>query len=326
MPRPGPRPYECVRRAWHSDRHQPIRGSLIQDIFRIAHEIHNPATKKKKEWQEKLPIVVLKAEEIMYSKANSEAEYMDPKTLWDRTNDAINIIIRRDDGSEDSGEFLQPCIEAALHLGCIPRRTSRSQRNVHPRGYLTGTTDFPIATNVNVKPNSSLAPHYANFLGNEPQKYVVSTNSCLHNEMLFLSGRAAFPSEGSIPLKSCPVYPLHYGVYQQPKEPQPTHGRLLASEITMSQTSRTDLVTSSKDQPITECDLSLRLGFGSVKTEGSRSANVKQNSPNANFSLCCGNNAGSGGEIFDMGLMVRKRKAVEQPEMFLAAKDYACLL
>ena len=34
MPRPGPRPYECVRRAWHSDRHQPIRGSLIQEIFR----------------------------------------------------------------------------------------------------------------------------------------------------------------------------------------------------------------------------------------------------------------------------------------------------
>lgn len=40
--------------------------------IRIANEIHSPATKKKKEWQEKLPIVVLKAEEIMYSKANSE--------------------------------------------------------------------------------------------------------------------------------------------------------------------------------------------------------------------------------------------------------------
>lgn len=35
MPRPGPRPYECVRRAWHSDRHQPIRGSLTQEIFRF---------------------------------------------------------------------------------------------------------------------------------------------------------------------------------------------------------------------------------------------------------------------------------------------------
>ena len=35
MPRPGPRPYECMRRAWHSDRHQPIRGSVIRQIFRF---------------------------------------------------------------------------------------------------------------------------------------------------------------------------------------------------------------------------------------------------------------------------------------------------
>ncbi|KAJ7966189.1 Histone acetyltransferase [Quillaja saponaria] len=110
MPRPGPRPYECVRRAWHSDRHQPIRGSLIQEIFRIVNEIHGPVTKKNKEYQEKLPIVVLKAEEIMYSKASSEAEYMDINTLLDRTNDAIDTIIRREESTEN-GEFLQPCIE-----------------------------------------------------------------------------------------------------------------------------------------------------------------------------------------------------------------------
>lgn len=35
---------------------------------------------------------------------------MDPKTLWDRANDAINTIIRRDESTE-TGEFLQPCIE-----------------------------------------------------------------------------------------------------------------------------------------------------------------------------------------------------------------------
>lgn len=132
MPRPGPRPYECVRRAWHSDSHHPIRGSLIQDVFRIVNEVHCSATRKNREWQEKLPIVVLKAEEIMYSKANSEAEYSDLQTLWDRVNDAINTIIRRDESSE-TGEFLQPCIEAALHLGCTPRRSSRSQRNDSPR-------------------------------------------------------------------------------------------------------------------------------------------------------------------------------------------------
>lgn len=35
-------------------------------------EAHSAGTRKNKEWQEKLPVVVLKAEEIMYSKANSE--------------------------------------------------------------------------------------------------------------------------------------------------------------------------------------------------------------------------------------------------------------
>ncbi|GAV82492.1 hypothetical protein CFOL_v3_25943 [Cephalotus follicularis] len=135
MPRPGLRPYECVRRAWHSDRHQPMRGSIIQQIFRLALETHSSVTKKNKEWQQKLPTVVLKAEEIMYSKANSEAEYMNPETLWDRVNDAVNTIIRRDESSE-TGELLPPCIEAALNLGCIPVRALRSQRHINPRSYL----------------------------------------------------------------------------------------------------------------------------------------------------------------------------------------------
>ncbi|KAK4404162.1 hypothetical protein Sango_0784800 [Sesamum angolense] len=116
MPRPGPRPYECVRRAWHSERHQPMRGLIIQQIFRLVHDNHPSATKKNKEWQEKLPIVVLRAEEIMYSKANSEAEYSDSETLWDRVNDAVDTIIRKDESTE-SGELLPPCVEGA-HLSC----------------------------------------------------------------------------------------------------------------------------------------------------------------------------------------------------------------
>lgn len=36
MPRPGPRPYECVRRAWHSERHHSMRGTLIQEMFRLV--------------------------------------------------------------------------------------------------------------------------------------------------------------------------------------------------------------------------------------------------------------------------------------------------
>ncbi|KAL5975875.1 hypothetical protein ACLOJK_020203 [Asimina triloba] len=40
---------------------------------------------------------------------------MDLKTLWERTNDAIDTIIRRDESTEtESGDLLQPCIEGNL--------------------------------------------------------------------------------------------------------------------------------------------------------------------------------------------------------------------
>ncbi|KAM2269586.1 hypothetical protein FF1_047292 [Malus domestica] len=87
IPRPGLRLYECVR----------------------------SVTKKNKEWQKKLPLVVLRAEEIMYSKANSEVEYMNLDTLWDRANEAVNTIIRRDEGTE-IGELLPPCVEGNIVL------------------------------------------------------------------------------------------------------------------------------------------------------------------------------------------------------------------
>ncbi|KAL6006265.1 hypothetical protein ACLOJK_040311 [Asimina triloba] len=119
-------------------------------LFRVVNEIHSAATKKNKEWQEKLPIVVFKAEEIMYSKANSEAEYVDLKTLWERLNDAINIIVRRDESTE-SGDFLQPCIEAALELGCPRSKASRSQRHNNPRSYLSLNTQEATETTLSSK-------------------------------------------------------------------------------------------------------------------------------------------------------------------------------
>ncbi|KAM1668444.1 hypothetical protein TB2_047296 [Malus domestica] len=87
IPRPGLRPYECVR----------------------------SVTKKNKEWQKKLPLVVLRAEEIMYSKANYEVEYMNLDTLWDRANEAVNTIIRRDEGTK-IGELLPPCVKGNIVL------------------------------------------------------------------------------------------------------------------------------------------------------------------------------------------------------------------
>lgn len=39
---------------------------------------------------------------------------MDLKTLWERMNDAIDTIIRRDESTEN-GKLLQPCIEGIPH-------------------------------------------------------------------------------------------------------------------------------------------------------------------------------------------------------------------
>ena len=38
---------------------------------------------------------------------------MNPDTLWDRVNDAINTIIRRDESTE-TGELLPPCVEGTI--------------------------------------------------------------------------------------------------------------------------------------------------------------------------------------------------------------------
>ncbi|KZV18875.1 hypothetical protein F511_31714 [Dorcoceras hygrometricum] len=159
MPRPGPRPYECVKRAWHSDRHQPLRGLIIQQIFRLVHENHCGGTKKNREWLEKLPVVVLKSEEIMYSKANSEAEYSNLETLWDRVNEAIDTIIRKEE-SKETGGLLPPCVEAALNLGCVPVRASRSQRNKNPRSYLGARNQEPFDLSPNVS-NTHATEHHS---------------------------------------------------------------------------------------------------------------------------------------------------------------------
>uniref|UniRef100_A0A7N0VKI3 Histone acetyltransferase n=1 Tax=Kalanchoe fedtschenkoi TaxID=63787 RepID=A0A7N0VKI3_KALFE len=234
MPRPGRRPYECVKRAWHSERHQPIRGSLIQEIFRVVSKIHSSATKRNKEWQEKLPIVVLKAEEIMYSKANSEAEYMDFNTLWDRTNDAIDTIIRLDDSTETS-DLLQPCIEAALQLGCIPRRASRSQRNSDPRCYLNPNPQEPMSTC-----HSSL-------------KGSISSPQCMAMYSMYPLYNWSSHHSAELELR-CNSFPPKTSTYATDKSHPASHTDAPNKRQveTISETPQTP--------PTVECDLSLRLG------------------------------------------------------------------
>ncbi|CAA0838001.1 Unknown protein [Striga hermonthica] len=286
MPRPGQRPYECVRRAWHSDRHQPIRGSVIQEIFRVVNEVHCPATRKNREWQEKLPIVVLRAEEIMYSKANSEAEYSDFKTIWERVNDAINTIIRRDENTETGKEFLQPCIEAALHLGCTPRRASRSQKNDTPRYYLRPETSENVS--VPIPNNSPGTKPYPNpktinpiMIPHKPQFSSIGTmkpsSSCFKGDDHRIYNRN-FSSVKKVPAfgpidshhqahspSTWSVYPLYYNNSSPiqpdelklcPSRPLNSRSRLDAPNFIFG----SNLESNSSTIQGMECDLTLRLG------------------------------------------------------------------
>ncbi|XP_050220326.1 uncharacterized protein LOC126670598 [Mercurialis annua] len=301
MPRPGPRPYECVRRAWHSDRHQPIRGSLIQEIFRVASEVHSSATKKNKEWQEKLPVVVLKAEEIMYSKANSEAEYMDLKTLWDRTNDAINTIIRRDESTE-TGDLLQPCIEAALNLGCTPRRTSRSQRNCNPRCYLTPGSQDPNTLTPGM-PNQISAPHCVANFSNFVKPIVMNSTHPgfeIHNLLMATNTGCLSHYNQSFPIERYPVsnlystYPLYYGSCIEAQQglgviPESISstietGKVGIDEDAAAKLSQHDPQDSPMEQHETGCDLSLRLGSLSASLSSAQNPQLQDIDDNSHDS------------------------------------------
>ncbi|XP_048134224.1 uncharacterized protein LOC115757371 isoform X2 [Rhodamnia argentea] len=306
MPRPGPRPYECVRRAWHSDRHHPMRGSIVQQIFRVVNEAHSSATKKNREWQEKLPIVVLRAEEIMYSKANSEAEYMDLETLWERVNDAINTIIRRDESTE-TGDLLPPCVEAALNLGCVAVRASRSQRHNNFRTYLTPRAREPVAEMSGTSdklmdrrfPPSPAAVHSAQFpkVASHPLPFESSPRR--FNGLMNM--------ETNTLMNFDTVYPLYYGTHYPTEElrtvsqvrddagtilvgtpigrsiPESTEAGMLhnvlshsSSEGTLNIVRRVDSRNTGEKSSEEKCDLSLRLSLDSDPCASTRLSPVPE--------------------------------------------------
>ncbi|KAJ6373133.1 hypothetical protein OIU76_027463 [Salix suchowensis] len=264
--------------------------------LRLVNEVHCSATKKNKEWQEKLPVVVLKAEEIMYSKANSEAEYMDLKTLWDRANDAINTIIRRDESLE-TGELLQPCIEAALNLGCTPRRASRSQRNCNLRFYLSPGTQESNTLSPAAVHNAILANHISNShclhdystimnsapSGSESQDLAGKGNDTSNSFLFRTDSIPASNVNRCLPFENyripslCSVYPLYYGSFLEPQLgcgalPKTVPGtvepvKVVAvqnffpcNEDTPARTSQVDHKDCSLQPQEIGCDLSLRLG------------------------------------------------------------------
>ncbi|XP_022749670.1 uncharacterized protein LOC111299039 isoform X2 [Durio zibethinus] len=170
----------------------------------------------------------------MYSKANSEAEYMNLETLWDRVNDAINTIIRRDESTE-TGQLLPPCVEAALNLGCYPVRASRSQRHCNPRTYLTPRAQEPVSAAPRILDKGSdercpqLSPVQS---GNQFPRIATNVNSNIsvsqtnRQSYSFLSENC--PSghdqlmrmETNTPPNLGQVFPLYYGIHYQNSESQ----------------------------------------------------------------------------------------------------------
>ncbi|KAL6980209.1 hypothetical protein U1Q18_021853 [Sarracenia purpurea var. burkii] len=204
---------------------------------------------------------------------------MDLNTIWDRANDAINTIIPGVESNE-ARELLQPCIEAALHLGCTPRRGSRSQQNINPSYYLSPTSPEPIcipSTNLeknlirgNHRPNSPFTSHISYFMKPTPMSTVALLGSVeLRNTIPPKNNNhctSKFPLLGS-------VYPLCYGnqLQSQVSEssfvfPSNLNPPNFFPHDVSSKIPRGDLRDNiaPENPPGIECDLSLRLGPLSV--------------------------------------------------------------
>lgn len=180
---------------------------------------------------------MLRAEEIMYSKANSEAEYVDPETLWERLNDAVDTIIRRDESTE-TGQLLQPCIEAALVLGCHPVRASRSQRNSYPRSYLNPISHEPAQVAPAVPDETKYSrpppqpPNSRSIMGNQASTSshsssqmatntsYVATQPNPYSQPNFPRPLSSVATESNSLFNYSSIYPLYYGSQVQNVDPQ----------------------------------------------------------------------------------------------------------
>jgi hypothetical protein len=64
-------------------------------LIKVVFEARTPATKKNKEWQEQLPVAVLKAEEIVYSKDNYDVFINPFVSLGFNVDFCINQLTRK---------------------------------------------------------------------------------------------------------------------------------------------------------------------------------------------------------------------------------------
>ncbi|KAK7327726.1 hypothetical protein VNO77_21815 [Canavalia gladiata] len=206
-------------------------------------------------------------------------EYLNPDTLWERLNDAINTIIRRDDTTE-TGDLLPPCVEAALNLGCKPVRTSRSDRHNNPRAYLAARNQHPYSVSPKAVMTNPL--NFFPVLDHQNNYSLLDTFASVHHRQLL-----AVETNPSLNFGS--VYPQCYGF--EAKEPPQIRSSNLGNTIfvgrpvirparepsrmslldnlsgggllhvpnrIVKEASVSVLEAASRDR---ECDLSLRLGM-----------------------------------------------------------------
>lgn len=206
---------------------------------------------------------------------------------------------------------------AALHLGCKPRKSSRSQRNCPPRFYLSS-----ISPDDNGDQDNSIA--YSVFL-----KYVTCQNSIVQNENGSIENfpavdngipyrqRPLLPLVSDPPPMPHPSYPLYYGNCFQSEAPPHGFGNFCPNltsnavepiKINLLPTSfgleppnllaKTSTVGISAIPPDADCDLSLRLGPILVTSQqtpanetgsssGSSSSSLEVSKQSAFAPYCC---------------------------------------
>lgn len=162
------------------------------------------------------------------------------------------------------------CLAAALNLGCTPRRTSRSQRNINPRCYLNTSSREPTSidnfnsggtrtTNLTfIKPTTSM---------NLTPNPVFGNNDYCTNKFTFAlenvapsSDKRSFSME-THPNSKCSVYPLYYGTSFRFDEQEPPK-----TNVVEKTRQNRDGGFLQKPCEIV-CDLSLRLAPVSVPCE-----------------------------------------------------------
>lgn len=160
------------------------------------------------------------------------------ETIFSLVLKVYTILIHRQSSLNSSwlGSMRNSCFVAALHLGCTPRKASRSQRNINPRCYLSQDS---------TKLDKILSPQYQVFM--KPNSFAPKTLPV----MTF---------NNDVQVKKCPVskyssYPLCYSL----RVPS------LPVNVTDScKSNKNSRLVSVKDATngiaFGGCDLSLRLG------------------------------------------------------------------